>query len=57
MIADPSAERRRHDRITRAVATVPDAHGGIGHPWLTETPLDTEEEAKRALSAMLEVSA
>jgi len=40
MIADPSAERRRHDRITRAVATVPDAHGGIGHPWLTETPLE-----------------
>jgi len=39
MIADPSAERRQHDRITRAVETVPDADGGIGLPWKVETLL------------------
>jgi len=43
MIADPSAERRRHDRITRAAGTIADTDGCIGAPWLVESMLGRME--------------
>ena len=38
-VADPSAERRQHDRVSRAVETLPDATGAIGLPWHVESML------------------
>jgi hypothetical protein len=38
-LAEPSRERRRQGRITRAAEQVADAQGGIGQPWIAETML------------------
>lgn len=35
----PSPERMQHGRVSRAAETLADANGGIGLPWLAETPL------------------
>lgn len=39
MIADPSPERRQHDRIARATLTLADTDGSIGLPWHVESML------------------
>ncbi|HVE21573.1 MAG TPA: hypothetical protein VNC39_06315 [Acidocella sp.] len=35
----PTPERLKHGTVSRARDSVADAHGGIGLPWLVETPL------------------
>jgi hypothetical protein len=35
----PTPERLQHGAVSRARDSVADAHGGIGLPWLVETPL------------------
>src|SRR5436190_23382215 len=50
-VADPSAERRQHDRVSRAVETLPDATGAIGLPWHVESMLARLERRGSITSA------
>jgi hypothetical protein len=38
-LAEPSRERRRQGRVTRAAEQLADSQGGIGQPWIAEGTL------------------